>query len=109
MKRLLLLSMLVVAGAVLAEHVGTFYGCEGCPLGSLTGPDERMFINEVVNPQVDSWMTGDTPNTVDICNTSSLCGTYRYVPLSGVLQRLGPTYPAPVTGCDPRYVTCQPL
>ena len=81
------MTMLVVAGVAIAENVGT-YTCADCLLGPLSGPDETLFIQTVVNNDVSNWVDSQgNPKTVTLCNGSK-CATYEYVPATGVFKMI---------------------
>ena len=87
-KKLAVMTALVIVGAAVAENVGTYF-CSDCLLGSLAGPDEILFIQTVVNNDVDvAWVdsNGD-PKTVTLCNASE-CVTYEYVKLTGAFKMI---------------------
>jgi hypothetical protein len=105
----LVLAGVLISGVVIAVNVGTYQGCDDCTLGSLSGAEESIFIRTIVNQDVSSWVDGNNdPKSVNLCN-SSRCATYRYIPLSGMFQRIGSPWSNPANGgCNPNYVNCLP-
>lgn len=75
-----------VMGGAIALSFGT-YPCEDCTLPPISGPREQPVMRTVVNKDVTSRVDSDNePNSVTLCN-SNKCGTYQYIPLSGLFLK----------------------
>ncbi|MGY0611940.1 hypothetical protein [Luteimonas sp. A501] len=100
-KTIIAAALLVAAGAAFAIiNVGTYEGCSSCDFeGSFGGPEELLFIKTVVDPDVGSWVDGQNrPKNVNLCSTGR-CSNYRYIPMSGMFQRIGSPWVKPGSSC----------
>lgn len=89
-KWFLLFIALAISGVALAKWQGAWY-CAACTdntAGAFASGETYLFIYTDVNQKVDSWMAGNEPGTVTICN-GSVCAGFKYVPLSGQFKYTG--------------------